>query len=185
MLETAAGSQVAVRLQHLPPRLVSQPTGCEPAVHPWPSCRRGYSIGQRLIDEFLAKSKTQRCVVAGLAGWLHVAAGTAAVLACLHSIGLVFLLANHCHMPQPLCRSASIILSLAGVPTSGTQQRRSQKWASECSSTSRRQSPAGTRRAPSARWWAIRGWARRGATSFWWALELHNGTADAGWQLCI
>ena len=35
---------------------------------PLPSCRRGYSIGQRLIDEFLAKSKTQRWAAGG--AWL-------------------------------------------------------------------------------------------------------------------
>ena len=32
-----------------------------PAAAALPARRRGYSIGQRLIDEFLAKSKTQRC----------------------------------------------------------------------------------------------------------------------------
>lgn len=49
-----------------------------PATLPTPT-RRGYSIGQRLIDEFLAKSKTQRCSdfreVAGEQMWRAIVYG--------------------------------------------------------------------------------------------------------------
>ena len=56
---------------------------------------------------------------------------------------------------------------LAGVLTSETQQRRLQKWASGCSSTSRRLSPAGMRRAPSARWCGMRERAGCGGWDEW------------------
>lgn len=41
--------------------MVSTPVGADVWCATPPLVRRGFSIGQRLIDEFLAKSKTQRC----------------------------------------------------------------------------------------------------------------------------